>query len=155
MSNEAGPFATMGFWDQTDLASALPNGASGLILNKKGVPYRMVHQWDRPQLQRGILIRELFKRLNLTIHSGYAPPKPAVTQISHPKAIREDGRCGKKFKAPDGSRLPGECHPVGRPAYGGGPECCNVGNGYCGSTEAHCTCAACIKYVIGNANQSR
>jgi hypothetical protein len=151
LSNEYGPFATMGFWTEKDLAYALQLNnfftSTASIVNRHQVPYRMIHQWDRPQLHKTAGIKWLFALHSLTVGSGYAP-KPPVAQASHPEAIRQDGRCGRKFKAPDGSRRPGECHPVGRSAYGGGPECCNVANGFCGDTPQHCTCPSCIKYYV-------
>ncbi|XP_035687284.1 scavenger receptor class F member 1-like isoform X2 [Branchiostoma floridae] len=51
--------------------------------------------------------------------------------------FRADARCGTNFPAPGAS--PGQCNP-----YSDGP-CCSSG-GWCGATEAHCTCNGCKDY---------
>ncbi|CAL4149680.1 unnamed protein product, partial [Meganyctiphanes norvegica] len=48
---------------------------------------------------------------------------------------RADARCGSSYLAPNGK--PGICAGV----YG----CCSNG-GWCGHTDAHCLCSACIDY---------
>eukprot|EP00058_Branchiostoma_floridae_P018279 XP_002603768.1 hypothetical protein BRAFLDRAFT_86596 [Branchiostoma floridae] len=50
---------------------------------------------------------------------------------------RDDSRCGPSFPAKGAN--PGQCDP-------GGPNPCCSSQGYCGSTEAHCTCEGCEDY---------
>ena len=133
----------MGFWKAADIRWG--PGRDGVV-NHDGSIYPIIHQWDRKHLL-GAGIAAYFERNGLRASSGYGTPKPAVQQVGDPAAVRPDGRCWKKFKAPDGSKRPGECSAAGR--NGGGPECCNVNNGYCGDTPAHCTCPGCIRYLKG------
>eukprot|EP00058_Branchiostoma_floridae_P026062 XP_002611552.1 hypothetical protein BRAFLDRAFT_63809 [Branchiostoma floridae] len=50
---------------------------------------------------------------------------------------RNDGKCGEKFPAPEGS--PGQCNPKSD------KPCCSSW-GTCGNTYAHCKCSGCVDY---------
>merc|ERR1711892_782403 len=61
--------------------------------------------------------------------------------LKSPLLWREDGRCGDKYPLPNGT--PGQCDPAGD-----GPKkgpCCSP-TGFCGNTEAHCSCPDCVNY---------
>ena len=60
---------------------------------------------------------------------------PVLAAIS--SRVREDGRCGPDFPQEDGS--PGPCDP------NSDGFCCSA-SGWCGNTEAHCTCDTCVNY---------
>ncbi|XP_035659247.1 uncharacterized protein LOC118404287 [Branchiostoma floridae] len=56
---------------------------------------------------------------------------------SGPKKYRDDSRCGRYFPAPGAN--PGQCNPKGN------EPCCSA-SGFCGNTNAHCTCSGCVDY---------
>ena len=58
---------------------------------------------------------------------------------------RYDGRCGSKYRLPDGT--PGQCNPDGD------KPCCSR-YGECGNTDYHCLCADCINYRVVREIQS-
>ncbi|XP_035681744.1 lectin-B-like [Branchiostoma floridae] len=50
---------------------------------------------------------------------------------------RNDGRCGRNYKAPNGQQA--ECNP------GGNGPCCSK-SGWCGNSRKHCRCYGCTDY---------
>nr|ACO15391.1 Agglutinin isolectin 1 precursor [Caligus clemensi] len=68
------------------------------------------------------------------------PPPPPPKKVVYPPNTntRSDGRCGAGFTLQDGV-TPAECDPNSEYF------CCSENN-YCGSSQDHCYCEACINY---------